>query len=362
MLNLKTRYCVLFFLLLSTQLFAQTGPDVPCTDCEQLTSLTRNINPTTGFWYNPEQSGSGLSIEVKNRTVFGAYYGYDEEGKPIWFTFTGQLQNSSKTGVMWELDSDLLEFKDGNSLNNDYQPPTLLDPAHQIHIEFNHMNHASFSVDSGSIQNIVPLSYGVEHKAYFPEQTSLKVPDLEGFWVFSLRVNTEIHAVNQYFISGFHQSFMVYLDDAHLEQFEDGTSSLGFGVHELQPVPELGLMIGGIGCYTFFDENNILEGPICSLTAFVDYVRDYIIPMGGIGIDKLFGETEDGYTFKAFRYDYCDFDLTDINYICEYDYSESKQFELMPKDKKLKTNQRMSGQAYEAFKSLKYNLSQNKSK
>lgn len=141
---------------------------------------------------------------------------------------------------MWELDSDLLEFKDGNNLNNDYQAPTLLDSEHQIHIDFNHMNHASFSVDSGSIQNIVPLAYGVEHVAYFPEQTSLKIPDLQGFWVFSLRVNTAIHPVNQCFISGFHPSFMVYLTEGFLRQYEDGTSGISFGANELVPVPELG--------------------------------------------------------------------------------------------------------------------------
>lgn len=93
--------------------------------------------------------------------------------------------------------------------------------------------------------------------------------------------------------------------------------------------------------------------------------------MGGIGIDKLFGETEDGYAFKAFRYDYCAFNERDITYVCEYDYSDNKRLELMPKSSKVKTSQKtkhltkqgkMHGQAYEAFKSLKSNLTQNKSK
>lgn len=369
MLNRKTHYFVLLVLILSTQLFAQAGPELPCFDCEQ---LTRKVVPTTGFWYNPEQSGSGLSIEVKKSTVFGAYYGYNDEGKPIWFTFLGQLKSSNKTGVMWELDSDLLEFKDGNSLNNNYQAPTLLESEHQIHIEFNHMNHANFSVDNGSIQNIVPLAYGVEHQAYFPELTTLQLPNLQGFWVLSFRVNTDIHPEVQSFIAGYHSPFMVYLTDGHLQQFDDGTSNLTFIVNELQPVPELGLVIGGVGCYTTLDENNNVQGPICSLTAFVDDFRDYKMTMGGMGIDKLFGETEDGYTFKAFRYDYCDFNLNDIGYVCEYDYSAKNNLEqaskkVSSKSKKLKMSQKpenlteqgkTKGQAYEAFKALKFNLSQ----
>lgn len=359
MLNRKTHYCFLFVLFLSTQLLAQAGPELPCIDCEQ---LTKKVTPSTGFWYNPEQSGSGLSIEVKKSTVFGAYYGYNDEGKPIWFTFVGQLQPSNKSGVMWELDSDLLEFKDGNNLNSDYQAPILLESDHQIHIEFNHMNHASFSVDNGLVQNIVPLSYGVEHKAYFPEKTSLRIPNLQGFWVFSLRVNTDIHSEFQSFISGFHTPFMAYLRRGSLQQFEDGTSSISFSVIELQPVPELGLIIGDVFCHTFLDESNDIRGPVCTFSAFVDEVRSYKMTMGGIGIDNLFGETEDGYTFKAFRYDYCDFNEQDISYVCEYDYSENKNINLMtksikPKGKKLKTSQGiMGGQAYEAFKvnSAKY--------
>ncbi len=353
----------MFALLLGTQLFAQSGPEVPCSDCEQLTSLTRNVNPTTGFWYNPEQSGSGLSIEVKNRTVFGAYYGYDHEGRPVWFTFTGQLQDSNKTGVMWELDSDLLEFKDGNSLNSNYQAPTLLESEHQIHIDFNHMNHADFSVDNGPIQNIVPLSYGIEHGTYFPEKTSLSIPNLQGFWVFSFRVNTEIHPFPQFLISGFTSPLMVHLREPFQQNNEDGTSFVSFRVVELQPVPELGLFVGGVSCNTSLDENNEIQGPTCQYTTIKDGgARTYNMPIAGIGFNKLFGETEDGYTFKAFRYDYCDFNSTDITYVCEYDYGDNKQLELFSKkmvstDKKpkkdpstehLTRNRKIGGQAFKS--------------
>ena len=118
---------------------AQKGPVLPCVDCR---SETYRVTPTTGFWYNPEQSGSGLSIEIKKDTAFGAYYGYDQEGKPTWLTFSGKLNPSEKAGVMWELSADLNEFVGGNSFNNDYQTPTLKDSVHKIKIEFNQINHA----------------------------------------------------------------------------------------------------------------------------------------------------------------------------------------------------------------------------
>ncbi len=320
MLNNKLQHYIFFILLTSSQLFAQIGPELPpCENCDQ---LTLRVNPYTGFWYNPEQSGSGLNIEIKNRTVFGIYNGYDDEGKPVWFTFVGQLQPSSKTGVMWELDADLLEFKDGNSLNADYQAPTVLEPERQIHINFNHMSHASFSVDGGLMQNIVPLPYGLNYKAFFPEKTSLTIPELEGFWVFAFRVNTEVHPPNQYFVSGFHQPIMIHLYKAVYEEKEDGTGRVIFLANELQPVPELGLINGSVSCETFLDENNTLQGPIC---IYGTVGRAYKMSIGGISHDKLFGESENGYTFKAFRYDYCEFDSRgDITYVCEYDYSDNK--------------------------------------
>ncbi|VAW48864.1 hypothetical protein MNBD_GAMMA03-285 [hydrothermal vent metagenome] len=317
--NLK-KSSLVFFIVLSTQLLAQTGPALPCVGCEHLTS---KITPSTGFWYNPEQSGSGFSIEIKNRTIFGTYYGYDDKGKSIWFTFAGQLQPSTQAGVMWELEADLQEYRGGNSLNNEYQAPSIIEPEHQIYIKFNHMNHASFSVDDGPVQNIVPLAYGVGHEAYFPEQTSLKIPDLHGFWVFSFRVNTEVHPLPQYMISGFHSPYMIYLSEAFSELDDKGRSMVVFTVVELYGPPELGVINGGVGCYTSLDEDENLQGPMCYFFTIGNTgIKEYKMPIAGLGIDRLFGETDDGYTFKAFRYDYCDFYEEDIRYICEYDYSK----------------------------------------
>lgn len=295
-----------------------SGPELPCADCQTISKLEV---PTTGFWYNPEQSGSGFSLEVKNKTVFGAYYGYDDDGQPLWYTFLGQLQASQNPNSMWELNADLLEFEGGNSFNNIYSAPTLQEVKHNIHIVFNHLNHAEFSVDSGDYQNIVPLSYGLSHQRYFPDQTSIAIPDLEGYWVYSFRANTEDIDFNP-FIYALQVPYMVYLGEPELLEFQDQTRQVIFKAYQLQGAPEYREEIGQVQCFTFI-ENNSIQGPKCSFTTNIGAAGnvtttiEYFMPIAGLGNKKIFGESEAGDVFKAFRYDHCEFQIDNPDYHCE---------------------------------------------
>jgi hypothetical protein len=40
----------------------------------------------TDIWWNPSESGWGLSIFVKRNTLFAAWFAYDAAGKPTWYT------------------------------------------------------------------------------------------------------------------------------------------------------------------------------------------------------------------------------------------------------------------------------------
>ena len=86
---------------------AQSGPISPCVNCED---DTHQIEPSTGTWYNPDQSGTGFGIEVQKGKLFGTYYGYDQQGKQLWLTIVGDLVKSNQVGVMWELQADLQQF------------------------------------------------------------------------------------------------------------------------------------------------------------------------------------------------------------------------------------------------------------
>ncbi len=43
----------------------------------------------TDLWWNPSESGWGLSLHVKRNILFGAWFVYDASGKPTWYSIQG---------------------------------------------------------------------------------------------------------------------------------------------------------------------------------------------------------------------------------------------------------------------------------
>jgi len=309
MLNLKLLISIISCLVI-TDVSAQTGPILPCVDCEQ---LNQRVLPASGFWHNPEQQGVTLSIDVQDRQLKGFYNGFDAQGQAIWYSFNGFLKPSSQQQVMWELDTELKQTTSTPNMNI------------TIHIEFNHLSHASLSIDGGNIQNFVPVVFGVESYLEFPKDTTLKVPDLQGHWIFTQRLNPSSQLANGSLISGFQYPFLMNLVEVFSEQNQDGTSSVVFHGNLLVGVPEIGISVDGIGCYTFLDENNQLKGPVCTYSRFIPFseILTYKLSMAGLGENHLFGQSEDGHVFKAYRYDYCElFDTISLQYACEYGLME----------------------------------------
>lgn len=49
------------------------------------------FTPESGFWWNPNESGRGYSIEIQDNFMFLAAYVYDGTGLPVWFTAQGTV-------------------------------------------------------------------------------------------------------------------------------------------------------------------------------------------------------------------------------------------------------------------------------
>jgi hypothetical protein len=84
---------------------AQEGPYVPCAGISCEDPLYKPW-PETGSWYNPEQSGSGLTVEIQNGVLLAYYFGYDDEGNPEWLMLSGPLEpgKDKDEGVLWQLE------------------------------------------------------------------------------------------------------------------------------------------------------------------------------------------------------------------------------------------------------------------
>lgn len=61
------------FLALALPAAAQSTPNADYTD----------------MWWNPSESGWGISIHVKRDILFAAWFAYDSTGNPTWYTLQG---------------------------------------------------------------------------------------------------------------------------------------------------------------------------------------------------------------------------------------------------------------------------------
>ncbi len=53
------------------------------------------FTPETGFWWNPNEPGSGYAIEIQDNFMFVAFYVYDADGNPEWYTAGAPLQGNA---------------------------------------------------------------------------------------------------------------------------------------------------------------------------------------------------------------------------------------------------------------------------
>ena len=50
----------------------------------------------TGWWYNRDSEGTGISIETQGLRLFVTWYAYDQLGKPLWLSSDGYINDSSQ--------------------------------------------------------------------------------------------------------------------------------------------------------------------------------------------------------------------------------------------------------------------------
>lgn len=151
---------------------AEAGPRVPvCDGCPEPTS--DRPFPRTGFWFDPQRSGSGFTLEVQDGVLAGAYYGFTDSGERLWYTFAGQLEPSTQSGELWTVQTDLLSFRGGNCIGCTYRPSDPPQAAPQLTLRVLQRNLISYAVDDGPEFRVQPLVYGSDMPALIDEFPSL---------------------------------------------------------------------------------------------------------------------------------------------------------------------------------------------
>lgn len=61
----------------------------------------RAYTPESGVWWNPNEPGTGILLEVQDNFLFAAAYTYDNQGRATWYTAAGFLDGNARfTGVL----------------------------------------------------------------------------------------------------------------------------------------------------------------------------------------------------------------------------------------------------------------------
>lgn len=281
---LLTISCCIF----SNCLWAQEGPVIPCVNCDQLVHAPY---PETGSWYNPQQSGSGLNLEIQNGVLVGYYYGYDADGKPDWQLFHGKLMRSEKEGVQWDFETHLLHFKDGNCLGCDYKAPDEPVVGADLRIEFMQRNYMKLTIGENTSQFFVPIIYGSKGKFYFEESSPYHFPEYSDNFILLLRSNLSPPEPWNWL------SMDVFITRA---VFGSPASPIAGKLHYYVDV-----ILSRVEAYPWAkilcELDEIERAPGCK---FIVGDKEYIIPAANMSDSRFFGEAADGSTVEGIRMSY----------------------------------------------------------
>ena len=102
----------------------------------------------TGWWWNPDESGRGFSIEVQGDRLFMAAFMYDGSGNPVWYISSGQMSSPTQfNGVLQQVSG-------GQTMGGPYKFPTAIQDIGPVSIEFDSLEDASITLSDGSVAKI----------------------------------------------------------------------------------------------------------------------------------------------------------------------------------------------------------------
>lgn len=172
------------------------GGTVPITRQPFAHGTTPSLQPKTGWWWNPDESGRGFSVEVQGDHMFLAAYMYDAGGNPVWYVADALMESPSV------FRGALYQFANGQTLTGAYRAPGAPVAIGNIRMEFSAANRAVVTLSDDPLQ---PGMFGGKTLTSFPilpqfEQAAPPVVSAK-FWVGGLdsrRVVTLGPVVNIY--------------------------------------------------------------------------------------------------------------------------------------------------------------------
>lgn len=77
-----------------------------------------DLQPDSGWWWSPAESGRGYSIEVQGGSLFFVGFMYDASGNPVWYFSAGPMATET------HYDGAILRFANGQTMGGAYRAPS----------------------------------------------------------------------------------------------------------------------------------------------------------------------------------------------------------------------------------------------
>lgn len=90
------------------------------------------FQPESGVWFNPAESGRGMTLEIQDNILIFSGYLYEADGDPIWYTSAGPLTYTyNNQGALQSVSySGVLDgYRNGQCLGCTYRAPSVLPSA-----------------------------------------------------------------------------------------------------------------------------------------------------------------------------------------------------------------------------------------
>ncbi|HVO90861.1 MAG TPA: hypothetical protein VMV45_20160 [Casimicrobiaceae bacterium] len=133
---------------------SQTG--TICSTCNiSVVNGPAPLVPQVGLWWNPNESGSGYSFDVKHNTLVVTIYSYTGTGASQWYLSSAPLSADGTTFT-----GTLDKYVNGQCISCAYQGrPALVGSDGNITVKFNSATSATVTLPGGRVTQIQPQAF-----------------------------------------------------------------------------------------------------------------------------------------------------------------------------------------------------------
>lgn len=100
-------------------------------------------SPQSGWWWNAGESGRGFALEFQGDAIFGAAFLYADNGDPVWYIVSGQMQSPTSFSGSW------IAFTDGQAMGAPYRAPLRAPDPGSVVFEFSDATHGTLVLPDG---------------------------------------------------------------------------------------------------------------------------------------------------------------------------------------------------------------------